>query len=296
VPPAPAAAWSWSAPARPASRTPTWPPTSSPPPARRPGVDIHVETQGSSGSTPLDPAVIRAADAVIFAVDVGVRDRDRFAGKPLVQSGTKRAINEPDVMVREALAAADDPNARRVPGGAGGAAEPAAATGDRPGAGTEIRRWLLTGVSYMIPFVAAGGLLIALGFLFGGYQIVNPDPSSADGNSYALNWALNNTFFNLPDAAPLEGLNDGFWGYLGAVCTVLGQAAFGFLVPALAGYIAYAIADRPASSPASSSASSPSRWAPASSAASSAASSPASPRCGSAAGSCPSASAACSRS
>ncbi|HZH21302.1 MAG TPA: fructose PTS transporter subunit IIB, partial [Geodermatophilus sp.] len=209
------------------------------------GVDIHVETQGSSGSTPLDPAVIRAADAVIFAVDVGVRDRDRFAGKPLVQSGTKRAINEPDVMVREALAAADDPNARRVPGGAGGAAEPAAAAGGRPGTATEIRRWLLTGVSYMIPFVAAGGLLIALGFLFGGYQIVNPDPSSADGNSYALNWALNNTFFNLPDAAPLEGLNDGFWGYLGAVCTVLGQAAFGFLVPALAGYIAYAIADRP---------------------------------------------------
>ncbi|WP_448617131.1 PTS fructose transporter subunit IIABC [Geodermatophilus sp. URMC 65] len=208
------------------------------------GVDVHVETQGSSGSTPLDPAVIRAADAVIFAVDVGVRDRDRFAGKPLVQSGTKRAINEPDVMLREALAAADDPNARRVPGGAGGAEEPAAA-GGRPGAGTEIRRWLLTGVSYMIPFVAAGGLLIALGFLFGGYQIVNPDPSSADGNSYALNWALNNTFFNLPDVAPLEGLNDGFLGYLGAVCTVLGQAAFGFLVPALAGYIAYAIADRP---------------------------------------------------
>jgi PTS system fructose-specific IIC component len=208
------------------------------------GVDVHVETQGSSGSTPLDPAVIRAADAVIFAVDVGVRDRDRFAGKPLVQSGTKRAINEPDVMVREALAAADDPNARRVPGGAGGADETAAAAG-KPGTGTEIRRWLLTGVSYMIPFVAAGGLLIALGFLFGGYQIVSTDPSSADGNSYALSWVLNNTFFNLPDVAPTEGLNDGFWGYLGAVCTVLGQAAFGFLVPALAGYIAYAIADRP---------------------------------------------------
>ena len=60
--------------------------------------------------------VIRAADAVIFAVDVGVRDQARFAGKPVVQSGTKRAINEPDVMIREALAAADDPNARRVAG------------------------------------------------------------------------------------------------------------------------------------------------------------------------------------
>ncbi|MQA32897.1 PTS fructose transporter subunit IIABC [Modestobacter roseus] len=213
--------------------------------ARELGVDLHVETQGSSGSTPLDPAVIRDADAAIFAVDVGVKDRDRFAGKPLVQSGTKRAINEPEAMIREALAAADDPNARRVPGTAADGATPAATSGDRPGIGSEIRRWLLTGVSYMIPFVAAGGLLIALGFLFGGYQIVNGDPATDGAQSYALNWALNNTFFDLPSAAPLEGLNDGFWGYLGALCTVLGQAAFGFLVPALAGYIAYAIADRP---------------------------------------------------
>jgi PTS system fructose-specific IIC component len=209
------------------------------------GVDVHVETQGSSGATPLDPAVIRAADAVIFAVDVGVRDQDRFAGKPVVQSGTKRAINEPDVMVREALAAADDPNARRVPGTAGDGPAAGAATGERPGAASEVRRWLLTGVSYMIPFVAAGGLLIALGFLFGGYQIVNPDPS-AEGLSYAQNWVINNSLFNLPSLSePVEGLNDGLLGYIGAVCRVLGAAAFGFLVPALAGYIAYAIADRP---------------------------------------------------
>ena len=208
------------------------------------GVDVHVETQGSSGSTPLDPAVIRAADAVIFAVDVGVKDQERFAGKPLVQSGTKRAINEPDVMVREALAAADDPQARRVPGTADGAAASSTAGGDGPGVGSEVRRWLLTGVSYMIPFVAAGGLLIALGFLFGGYQIVNGNPD-VEGQSYALSWVLSNSFFDLPAASGIEGLNDGFLGYLGAVCTVLGQAAFAFLVPALAGYIAYAIADRP---------------------------------------------------
>jgi PTS system fructose-specific IIC component len=211
--------------------------------AKEMGVDLQVETQGSSGSTPLDPSVISRADAVIFAVDVGVKDRDRFAGKPLVQSGTKRAMNEPQVMIREALAVADDPTGRRVPGTAG-AGEPPAAGGDRPSVGGEIRRWLLTGVSYMIPFVAAGGLLIALGFLFGGYQIVNPDPATED-LSYATNWALNNTFFDLPVAPGIEGLNDGLLGYLGAVCTVLGQAAFGFLVPALAGYIAYAIADRP---------------------------------------------------
>ena len=212
--------------------------------AQAAGVDLVVETQGSSGATPLDPAVVRDAEAVVFAVDVGVRDRDRFAGKPVVQSGTKRAINEPDVMIREALAAADDPDARRVPGAGAAAGEAPASAAGKPGTATEIRRWLLTGVSYMIPFVAAGGLLIALGFLFGGYQIVNPNPD-VEGSSYALSWVLNNSFFDLPSASGVEGLNDGFLGYLGAVCTVLGQAAFGFLVPALAGYIAYAIADRP---------------------------------------------------
>jgi fructose PTS system EIIBC or EIIC component len=202
-----------------------------------------VETQGSSGATPLDPAVIQAADAVIFAVDVGVRDQDRFAGKPLVQSGTKRAINEPDVMIREALAAADDPNGRRVPGSSADAAATAPTEGAR--GATEVRRWLLTGVSYMIPFVAAGGLLIALGFLFAGYQVKQPDPSSKAGLTYATNWVLNNTFLNLPHAGAVSGLHDGFFGYLGAVCFTIGAAAFGFLVPALAGYIAFAIADRP---------------------------------------------------
>jgi PTS system fructose-specific IIC component len=212
------------------------------------GVELHVETQGSSGSTPLDPSVISKADAVIFAVDVGVKDRDRFAGKPVIQSGTKRAMNEPEAMIREALAAADDPNARRVEGGGAGAGNGGTPSGGggggRPSGGAEVRRWLLTGVSYMIPFVAAGGLLIALGFALAGYPIVNSDPNT-DGLSFALNWVLNNSLFDLPADPGVDYLRGGLLGYLGAVCTVLGQAAFGFLVPALAGYIAYAIADRP---------------------------------------------------
>ena len=80
------------------------------------GVDLVVETQGSSGATPLDPAVVRDAEAVVFAVDVDVRDRGRFAGKPVVASGVKRAINEPAKMVAEAVAAADNPNAAKVEG------------------------------------------------------------------------------------------------------------------------------------------------------------------------------------
>ena len=65
---------------------------------------LHVETQGSSGSTPLSADTIAAADAVIFATDVGVKDKGRFAGKPVIASGVKRAINEPDKMIAEAVA------------------------------------------------------------------------------------------------------------------------------------------------------------------------------------------------
>jgi PTS system fructose-specific IIC component len=213
------------------------------------GVDIHVETQGSSGSTPLDPAVIRAADAAIFAVDVGVKDQNRFAGKPVVQSGTKRAINEPDVMIKEALAAADDPNARRVAGDGGGGATGGhgGPGGDgRPSTGAEIRRWLLTGVSYMIPFVAAGGLLIALGFLLAGYPVALANPDT--GNSWAKDWVLNNSLFDLP-VSTVADLNGGLAGYLGAMLFFIGSLAFSLFIPAMAGYIAYAIADRPGLAP-----------------------------------------------
>ncbi|MET1133909.1 MAG: fructose PTS transporter subunit IIA, partial [Aeromicrobium sp.] len=67
-------------------------------------VDFVAEPQGSSGTTPLTAEQIASADAVIFATDVGVRDQARFAGKPVVRSGVKRAINEPRAMIDEALA------------------------------------------------------------------------------------------------------------------------------------------------------------------------------------------------
>jgi PTS system fructose-specific IIC component len=211
----------------------------------RAGVDIAVETQGSAGSTPLPAATISAADAVIFATDVGVKDRARFAGKPVVASGVKRAIDEGDAMVAEALAFADDPNAPRVEGTAAAAAASGGGGGADEPWGLRIRRVLMTGVSYMIPFVAAGGLLIALGFLFGGYDITGP----------AADILQNNNLFNLPDPSSFDPplthalFDSGFFAYIGAVFFALGATAFKFLVPALAGYIAYAIADRPGIAP-----------------------------------------------
>lgn len=205
--------------------------------ADRAGVTFNVETQGSSGSTPLSAETIAAADAVIFATDVGVKDKARFAGKPVIASGVKRAINEPDTMIAEAVAAAEDPQAARVQGETTAPA-PTDARGGL-GWGTRLRQILLTGVSYMIPFVAAGGLLIALGFLFAGYEIANKPAGQSDSLAHII--ATTNSLTNLPAGGLLQ--------YLGAVLFTLGGLAFGFLVPALAGYISFAIADRPGIAP-----------------------------------------------
>ncbi|MDP9981197.1 PTS system fructose-specific IIC component [Pseudarthrobacter oxydans] len=205
--------------------------------AKEVGIDLQVETQGSSGAKALDPAVIAAADAVIFAVDVDVRGKERFAGMPVINAPVKRGIDEPGKMVQEALAAADNPNARRVPHfGEDQAEQEAEEKGEH--FGTKLKKALLTGVSYMIPFVAGGGLLIALGFLLGGYDIT----------AFADKILAENSLFNLPTVYPELA-----WGplgaYLGAVMFKIGALSLGFLVPALAGYIAYAIADRPGIAP-----------------------------------------------
>ena len=206
--------------------------------AQRAGLHLTVETQGSSGSTPVSAATIAGADAVIFATDVGVKDRQRFAGKPVIASGVKRAINEPDTMIADAVAAADNPNSARVEGSVSAAASTGTAA-HTLGWGTRLRQILLTGVSYMIPFVAAGGLLIALGFLLGGYDIANKPEGKTDSLAHII--ATGNSLTNLPSG--------GLAQYLGAVLFTLGGLAFGFLVPALAGYIAFAIADRPGIAP-----------------------------------------------
>jgi fructose PTS system EIIBC or EIIC component len=197
--------------------------------AKEAGVDLQVETQGSAGATPLDPAIIAAADAVIFAVDVDVRGRERFAGKPVISAPVKRGIDEPAKMIQEAIIAAGNPNARRVSGSFDAAAEGATESNDH--IGRKLKRALLTGVSYMIPFVAGGGLLIALGFLLGGYEITK----------VADTVVLQNSLFDLPAG--------GLGIYLGAVLFKIGALSLGFLVPALAGYIAYGIADRPGIAP-----------------------------------------------
>ncbi|WP_144942432.1 MULTISPECIES: PTS fructose transporter subunit IIABC [Kocuria] len=193
------------------------------------GVDLQVETQGSSGATRLNPAVIASAEAVIFATDVDVRERTRFAGLPYIASAVKRGIDEPREMIEEALAAADDPRAPKVTGDGTDAA--AAVTGSE-GWGSRIRKAVMTGVSYMIPFVAAGGLLMAIAFMIADPVLVAQQADDILGTA---------TLGNLGDVS--LGM------YLGAVLFKIGNLAISLLVPALAGYIAYGLADRPGIAP-----------------------------------------------
>ncbi|WP_152348096.1 fructose-specific PTS transporter subunit EIIC [Brevibacterium sp. CFH 10365] len=204
------------------------------------GIDVVTETQGSSGTTPIDQSVIAAADAVVFAVDVDVRDKARFAGKPYVQVPVKAGIDDPQGLIRKALAEADAPNGRRLAAAhaADEGEDTSSSAGSRESVGAHLKRVLLTGVSYMIPFVAAGGLLMALGFLLGGFDI--PD--------YAEDIVLGNSLWNLPTEYGDLALGP-VGAYLGAVAFQIGNLSMSFLVAALAGYIAFGIADRPGIAP-----------------------------------------------
>jgi PTS system fructose-specific IIC component len=172
------------------------------------GHPIRVETQGSVGARDaLTPEEIAAADLVLIAADTGV-DRARFAGKKLYATNTKAAIRDGKGLIATAFAEA------QVHGGEAAAEGPARPVAAETKAGAY--KHLMTGVSFMLPFVVAGGLLIALAFAFGGIDAMKPE------NAGTLGFAL---------------------GEIGA------KAAFALIVPALAGYIAYSIADRPGIAP-----------------------------------------------
>ncbi len=197
------------------------------------GYDFKVETQGSSGNETLTQADIDEADAVIFAVSVNVRDRSRFAGKPYVESPVKRGIDEPQAMIEEALAEAENPNGKRVSAAASSGED--TSSGAEGSWGSRIYKAVMTGVSYMIPFVAAGGIIVALGFIL--EAITMPNLGDVDTEKILAN-------------ATIYNLGDTHWTlYLGAVLQTIGKFGLDLMVPALAAFIAYGLAQRPGIAP-----------------------------------------------
>ncbi len=166
--------------------------------AKRLGYDLQVETQGSVGArTPLSPEAIANADVVLLAADIEVAT-ERFAGKKIYRCGTGIALKQSEATLNKALAEGAVENAGNA----------AVAKKEKTG----VYKHLLTGVSFMLPMVVAGGLLIALSFC-------------------------------LRHSRVRAGR------YFGGRVENRRQQRVTLMVPLLAGYIAYSIADRPGIAP-----------------------------------------------
>ncbi|MEV5610945.1 fructose-specific PTS transporter subunit EIIC [Streptomyces sp. NPDC052225] len=174
------------------------------------GIDMKVETQGSIGAeNVLTDNDVKAADGIIIAADKDV-DRARFVGKRVLSVGVSEGISHPERLIEQVQSAPV-----HGAGGGGGGAAPLSSSG---GGGKErslAYKALMNGVSYMIPFVVVGGLLIAISLSLGGHT----DPKGG---------------LVIPP--------DSFWMHVNQI----GVIGFTLMVPILSGYIAYAIGDRPA--------------------------------------------------
>ncbi|MGW7073642.1 fructose-specific PTS transporter subunit EIIC [Streptomyces sp. NPDC054855] len=174
------------------------------------GIDMKVETQGSIGAeNVLTDNDVRDADGIIIAADKDV-DRGRFVGKRVLSVGVSEGISRPEQLIEQVQSA---PVHGGGEGGGGGSAQPSSGGGGKER--SLAYKALMNGVSYMIPFVVVGGLLIAISLSLGGHT----DPKGG---------------LVIPD--------DSFWMHVNQI----GVIGFTLMVPILSGYIAYAIGDRPA--------------------------------------------------
>ncbi|TJX62961.1 PTS fructose transporter subunit IIBC [Soehngenia saccharolytica] len=175
--------------------------------AKKKGYDIKVETRGSVGvENELSDAEIKEADAIILACDTAV-PMERFEGKKLLNVSVSEAIKNADDLIDRALNAKVYKSSTKTQ-------EDISKTEPMKKEPTGVYKHLMNGVSYMIPFVVAGGIAIAISFLFG------YDSASNEGSLAAYLMAIGG-----------------------------GNGAFGLMIPVLAGYIAYSIADRPGLAP-----------------------------------------------
>ena len=171
------------------------------------GIPVKAETNGSSGAkNVLTKEEIAACDGIIIAADKNV-EMARFDGKPLIKVKVSDGIHKSQELIEKVV------NGEAPIYHHHGGADNSSAEDDGEGIGHQIYKHLMNGVSHMLPFVIGGGILIAIAFLLDDYSI---DPA--------------NFGMNTPVAAFFK---------------TAGNAAFGFMLPILAGYIAMSIADRP---------------------------------------------------
>lgn len=183
--------------------------------AKKAGCFVKVETRGSGGAkNVLTETEIQEADCIIVAADAEV-PMDRFHGKRLIECPVSDGIGKADQLVERAMNGevpvyqSENPNVGKTRKSSGGGAH-------------KVYTQLMNGVSHMLPFVVGGGILIALAFLIDGFSV----------DIHSLSDEMRANFGTItPTAAALKGI---------------GNTAFGFMLPVLAGFIAMSIGDRPA--------------------------------------------------
>lgn len=174
--------------------------------AKELGIDIKVEKDGSGGAKDvLTSAEIAEADAVIVACDKNI-EMGRFDGKSVLITSTKEAIHSPETLIEKA-------SKGNAPVYHHTGTVSKASDESNESIGRKAYKHLMNGVSHMLPFVIGGGILIAIAFLLDDYSI---DPGNFGSNTPVAAWFKS-----------------------------IGGAAFGFMLPILAGFIAQSIADRP---------------------------------------------------
>lgn len=180
------------------------------------GFEVKIETQGSVGAqNKLSDTDIASADIVIIAADTNV-DLSRFVGKRVFSTNTKSAINDGASIIQQALNDANIHGEQIASNGEGKNAQTSNQT-EKNNSLSGVYKHLMTGVSHMLPFVVAGGLLIALGFAFGSFEFGDQG---------------------------IHIYKEEFAGSIGQILFNIGKAAFALFVPVLGAYIAYSIAGR----------------------------------------------------
>lgn len=243
-----------------------------------PDVLLTVETQGSAGTQEAPADAIQRADVLIIAADIGVTGLNRFGDRPQLKVPIRRAVNKPADVINEAkkLAAqsrtrayerneaaardTEDNDKNQAAGADISASGEGSQSSDQDrsqgpsiSGGKSIGHWIrdavMTGVSYMVPFVAASGLLIALGFLVGGHQI-GTVADAVMGNLTIADAIGMRSPMSIPTSSgvvQVEG--NGLWLYLGSALFVIGSQGMQVIVAIMSAYIAFGMACRPGIAP-----------------------------------------------
>lgn len=243
-------------------------------------VTLTVETQGSAGTQEAPADAVQRADVVVIAADIGITGLKRFSDKPQLKVPIRKAVNEPTAVIEQAKAMAEQSRIRaydrkaqepkgdhdQEPSVQAGSVSTATAsegtqTTSEDGAqgsslsgeksfGHWIRDAIMTGVSYMVPFVAASGLLIALGFLVGGHQIgLVADVVTRDFRISEIMGLRAPVSIPTRDYGTVLIDRDGLWTYLGSALFAIGNHGMQVIVAVMSAYIAFGMAGRPGLAP-----------------------------------------------